>query len=746
MDVNLFLMAALNDLLDPLVEAHREFTEVIYGTFAYFTGTFAVVLPLFVVVLILTTVGRRFLASWTRQLFWTFVLIRLVLPASFVSPLSLGSLCRSIKAVAKLNQRPLALTIEQTPLDFPVSPPAIPSSNSGFNLTDRPSSKDRQSLFENFFSTLTASLQTLQFSGSLLILGLMLVSAIRVIRHIGNSTRVIDETLLELIDEGRRRFQIRPKVRILVTHQFAQPMTFDWLWPAILVPEQFLTMPVDQQRQTIWHEMARLRRGDSWFSLFDSAVYVLHWWNPIFWWTQRCWLRERELACDQAVVNQLSVCESADLCQMIQRFKQKPQSIWQSWFHLEPPGFISGIETDRVLRSRIRNISAKHPLEGRARYALSWTVILVVAIAGLTDAPTEPNENTPIELPRGTVWPLKPSGSDTHDLVEARSYFLTDCIARLCRDEPMLSNEAAAQIVHESVSRLLASTIVAESHGDPDVVVNTTQEVSCHLSGDQLTVQATPATHERITNLISAWTERGRRSIAIEVRMLSTKLDISQLMPDCGGAVINSSGLLLRPNLSSGSSLDRPSALSVRGHGWPISTYVHCLERDQALRTFKKLCGDIRSCGMFAPKVTIVDGNTVNVVTGVGRPFATGYIQNKLGTLEPDVKTVHDGFKIHVFAFSTSEDRLFLNVAFSSTWVDDVTVRILNWQSKSLPLQVPTVHELTVETHSEVGSGDTLAIVPLQRDAGGHLGVVVITPRQLELDEEEEPLLELPRY
>src|SRR3954452_1495939 len=45
--------------------------------------------PVFVIVLALTSLGRRWLAPWARQALWSIVLLRLLLPVSVGSPVSL---------------------------------------------------------------------------------------------------------------------------------------------------------------------------------------------------------------------------------------------------------------------------------------------------------------------------------------------------------------------------------------------------------------------------------------------------------------------------------------------------------------------------------------------------------------------------------------------------------------------------------------------------------------------------------
>ena len=53
----------------------------------------------------------------------------------------------------------------------------------------------------------------------------------------------------------------------------------------------------------LWHELAHVRRGDAGSHLLARAALSLYWWNPLLWLAWRQFLRERERAADDIVLN-----------------------------------------------------------------------------------------------------------------------------------------------------------------------------------------------------------------------------------------------------------------------------------------------------------------------------------------------------------------------------------------------------------------------------------------------------------
>jgi hypothetical protein len=195
-----------------------------------------------------------------------------------------------------------------------------------------------------------------------------------------------------------------------------------------------------------------------------------------------------------------------------------------------------------------------------------------------------------------------------------------------------------------------------------------------------------------------------------------------------------------------GSAWISPSSNAVGDRQSMLPVYAHRLNPEQAFKMFQKLYGDERVCGLMAPKVTIAAGSSATVIDERQRPFVTSFARNKLGNLEPSVSTIRDGFSVQILAYSLQQNQILIDVSFKLSQILDVKTRTLNWQSKPIQIQVPVVSDRLIEVHAELASQDTLVIAPLERDSQGRLNLLLITPRELELPDEEEELLGLPRY
>ena len=90
---------------------------------------------------------------------------------------------------------------------------------------------------------------------------------------------------------------------VLVSHEIASPMAVGFLHPVILLPQSMLTDLTGTEREhALLHEAAHLARYDDWTNLgmrILGAVLALH---PVAIWILRQIDREREIACDDWVV------------------------------------------------------------------------------------------------------------------------------------------------------------------------------------------------------------------------------------------------------------------------------------------------------------------------------------------------------------------------------------------------------------------------------------------------------------
>jgi beta-lactamase regulating signal transducer with metallopeptidase domain len=96
---------------------------------------------------------------------------------------------------------------------------------------------------------------------------------------------------------------IRRPVRLLVSDEVATPMAAGFLRPAVILPGRLPAEfgPTDLDH-VLLHELSHLGRRDDWSNLLARVAQAAFWFNPAALWALRRIEREREMACDEWVV------------------------------------------------------------------------------------------------------------------------------------------------------------------------------------------------------------------------------------------------------------------------------------------------------------------------------------------------------------------------------------------------------------------------------------------------------------
>src|SRR5208337_354608 len=120
-------------------------------------------------------------------------------------------------------------------------------------------------------------------------------------RRISHSARPYPElekvrTLAQALDIGRA-------VEVLETSAATMPMAFGLRDCTILMPAGAQAWTEERRRMVLLHELAHVRRGDAATHLLARIALSLFWWNPLAWSAWRQFLKERERAADDLVLN-----------------------------------------------------------------------------------------------------------------------------------------------------------------------------------------------------------------------------------------------------------------------------------------------------------------------------------------------------------------------------------------------------------------------------------------------------------
>lgn len=217
-------------------------------------------------VLVLRLVSKRS-PKWMNVLLWGIVALRLVLPFSIESALSLI---------------PSAETVSPAAVQFDPAP----TITSGVSVIDN---AVNPSLSEHFAAVPTASVNPLYvwayLAGWVWLIGLgamllyALVSYLRLRRRVSVSLPVQDH--------------------IYLCDAISSPFILGVVKPRIYLPSGLDEV---QRQNVLAHEQAHLARRDHWWKPMGFALLAVYWFNPVLWLAYTLLCRDIELACDERVI------------------------------------------------------------------------------------------------------------------------------------------------------------------------------------------------------------------------------------------------------------------------------------------------------------------------------------------------------------------------------------------------------------------------------------------------------------
>ena len=217
-------------------------------------------------VLVLRLISKRS-PKWVNVLLWGIVALRLVLPFSIESALSLI---------------PSAETVSPAAVQFAPAP----TITSGVSVIDN---AVNPSLSEHFAAVPTASVNPLyvwtEIAGWVWLIGLgamllyALVSYLRLRRRVSVSLPIQDH--------------------IYLCDAISSPFILGVVKPRIYLPSGLDEV---QRQNVLSHERAHLTRRDHWWKPLGFALLAVYWFNPVLWLAYALLCRDIELACDERVI------------------------------------------------------------------------------------------------------------------------------------------------------------------------------------------------------------------------------------------------------------------------------------------------------------------------------------------------------------------------------------------------------------------------------------------------------------
>ena len=112
-----------------------------------------------------------------------------------------------------------------------------------------------------------------------------------------------EASLVETVSRLAGRMRIGRPVGVLISRLVDSPSVAGWLRPVILLPAaSLLSLNANQLEAVLAHELAHIRRHDYLVNVLQTLAETLFFYQPAVWWVSSRIRSERELCCDDSVV------------------------------------------------------------------------------------------------------------------------------------------------------------------------------------------------------------------------------------------------------------------------------------------------------------------------------------------------------------------------------------------------------------------------------------------------------------
>lgn len=137
-------------------------------------------------------------------------------------------------------------------------------------------------------------------------LGLIVIhmlGAIFKVRHLARqASPITDGAWVSMARHLAARLRLRARVALLRTGKVTVPMTWGALRSVVMLPEEAESWSEECRRIVLLHELAHIKRRDCLTQNLAQLACAIYWFNPLVWVAARQLRVERELACDDQVL------------------------------------------------------------------------------------------------------------------------------------------------------------------------------------------------------------------------------------------------------------------------------------------------------------------------------------------------------------------------------------------------------------------------------------------------------------
>lgn len=665
-------------------------------------------LPILVLVIGIVLTFRRRLTPSLHAFLLTIVIIRLLVPVSIGSQVSLHK-----------------------PMDAWLSSESDESTNGNRQQNDRYQNDhrlvwnpDEKKTYKDAWANPQSSsswllnLTLADFLIAAMVWSPILVSAFLVFRAVYSHTRFATRLRCCHVLDGRSLIDLvlrecdslcigrRPIVREVPS--LNAPAVFGLFRKTICLPRG-LTETLNEQelRWVIRHELAHIRRRDIPVVIIASIANALHWFNPIVWIISSRLRAAMEIAADRLALERLSKSDACAYGNLLLRFAQENTSSRRS-----PTLGLISFASGKHLKKRVESLMRDHKPNGLAMKLVSAVLVGAIAVAGLTDARETTEKRMPVV-----------------NLIASDSIEFSDQLKL-----PELTVEEEPNVPKTTQSYDVSSILkTIPSHPRFNVkppFEKFTTWVPLHpllikglrLEGQTLVAELTAKQHMLLQETLEAWKNGEPRQITVETKFIHTDTETASTIDWMKNKI---------------------SGLSIRGLGPAIAARIDAAELMQLTR---RVSANSSGKILNAPRVTHWDGQLMQMADQIRRPFVTGVDLQADGRMEPVLSIVEEGLSFFIKSKSSDDGGITMEFKVKVSGIGKVSyanlpiIRSGNSEEEGYTVQVPATEQYEIGSTVKLAAGESV-VLAIPRVFDNEPGaedkrtvIISLTPRLIEND------------
>jgi len=368
---------------------------------------------------------RRYARAAFRYCIWMLVLVKLVLPVSLSSPVSVGRLFGDSLTINKMETTVGTESDNRNHkviVEVPVGP-AVSKKLDAAGSTARSAEWSRGFVEGQIYAVQKAengpvepvaiTWQAVVFVAWLvgvLVFSILLFRRFLFVRGLLAQSEITRGRLEKVLQQCCRQVGLRRNIELRVSKKMLSPAACGLFKPVILMPASLLgNLTGEKLKAVLIHELAHIKRGDLWVNFIQTILQIVYFYNPLLWFANAVVRDIREKAVDEMVLVRLAD-EAGSYSNILMEIAE---------FAFSRPRFglklVGVVESKKALTGRIKHILSR-PLPKTTRLGvagLAFVLLLGIVALPMGNVPGKGNGPAPepanrfaVTLPGGVTVEL----------------------------------------------------------------------------------------------------------------------------------------------------------------------------------------------------------------------------------------------------------------------------------------------------------------------------------------------------